>query len=46
MKTVRTVIKYIRRQIAANHLAEMDDRLLKDIGISRGEIERAVRSGR
>jgi uncharacterized protein YjiS (DUF1127 family) len=28
------------------HLQSMSDRMLDDIGISRGEIERVVRSGR
>lgn len=46
MRSVRSVVKYVRRQIAATHLEEMDDRLLKDIGISRCEIERVVRTGR
>ena len=31
---------------AAARLAAMDDRMLKDIGISRGEIEYVVRHGR
>jgi len=36
----------MRARRAAAELAKLDDRLLRDIGISRGDIERAVRTRR
>jgi uncharacterized protein YjiS (DUF1127 family) len=36
----------VRRRRDLRQLAEMDDHLLHDIGISRSEIEHAVRYGR
>ncbi len=32
------------RRVARGHLARMDDRMLEDIGIVRGDIDRVVRS--
>jgi uncharacterized protein YjiS (DUF1127 family) len=34
-----------RARRAARQLAESSDHLLRDVGLSRGEIERAVRTG-
>jgi uncharacterized protein YjiS (DUF1127 family) len=40
------VARWHRIGRAAHELAERDDRILKDMGIHRGEIEHAVRCGR
>lgn len=32
----------IRNRIAVNKLTELDDRLLKDIGLERGDVDRAL----
>ncbi|MCL4764669.1 MAG: DUF1127 domain-containing protein [Hyphomicrobiaceae bacterium] len=39
-------VKWYERRAARHHLGSLDDRLLKDIGISRSEIEPAVRGDR
>ncbi len=41
----RSYRKWYERRAAAHHLAGLDDRMLHDIGISRGEIESAVNRG-
>lgn len=38
--------RWHRRQAAVRRLNALDDHMLKDIGISRGEIDSLVRSGR
>ena len=47
---LRTRLQWIGRAYAAacaeQHLAELDDRLLRDIGLSRQEIRRAVRGSK
>jgi uncharacterized protein YjiS (DUF1127 family) len=40
------VLRWRRRRRDARLLMEFDDHLLQDIGLSRGEIGRAVRGGR
>jgi uncharacterized protein YjiS (DUF1127 family) len=39
----RSLIDWFRRRAAVTRLQRMDDRMLKDIGLYRGEIEAAVR---
>ena len=39
----RSLFGWIRRRAAAAQLHALDDRMLKDIGLYRGEIEQAVR---
>jgi uncharacterized protein YjiS (DUF1127 family) len=39
------VLRWRRRRRDARRLMEFDDHLLQDIGLSRGEIGRAVRTG-
>jgi uncharacterized protein YjiS (DUF1127 family) len=36
------VVHYFARRAAFKHLGELNDRQLRDIGLSRGEIEAAV----
>jgi uncharacterized protein YjiS (DUF1127 family) len=36
---------WLNRRAAMRHLAEADDHMLKDLGLSRGEIESVVRGG-
>ncbi|MDH4441567.1 MAG: DUF1127 domain-containing protein [Rhizobium sp.] len=36
----------LRNRLAANSLAELDDRLLNDVGLSRAEVERVLRETR
>ncbi len=43
---VRRVVKAHRLRMAERKLHELDDRLLDDIGITRGQIETVVRDGR
>lgn len=43
---VRFAVERWRLRQAERHLRELDDRLLKDIGIDRGEIDRVVWRGR
>lgn len=40
------VARFIQRRRDEAALMRMDDTMLKDIGLNRGEIERAVRTGR
>ena len=40
------VLRWRRRRRDARRLMEFDDHLLRDVGLSRGEVERAVRGGR
>jgi uncharacterized protein YjiS (DUF1127 family) len=48
-QTVALMLEYLARVYRArrdtNYLMDLDDRLLKDIGISRGEIQAVVRRG-
>ncbi len=39
-------VRWRDRRVALHHLALLDDRMLKDIGISRSEIEWALYHGR
>jgi uncharacterized protein YjiS (DUF1127 family) len=41
-----TVSRWHRTRHAAHRLLALDDRLLRDIGVSRGGIDRAVPTGR
>lgn len=41
----RAYVKRYNRRAAVHHLNNLDDRMLRDIGISRSQIESAVRSG-
>lgn len=41
-----TVMVAMERRQARTRLGEMDDRMLRDIGIHRGDAERAVHHGR
>lgn len=38
--------KWYQRRAVQHYLSELDDRMLKDIGISRSQIEAAVSRGR
>ena len=38
-------VRWWERQAAKHHLDTLDDRMLKDIGISRGQIDSAVTTG-
>jgi uncharacterized protein YjiS (DUF1127 family) len=40
------LVAHLRRLSAARELERLDDRMLKDIGISRSDISRVVRYGR
>src|SRR5687767_2613734 len=40
---VRAVVAWFRRRAAMARLQRLDDRMLKDIGLTRGEIDCAVR---
>jgi uncharacterized protein YjiS (DUF1127 family) len=40
------VLRWRRRRRDARRLMALDDRMLRDVGLSRGEVERAVRGGR
>lgn len=42
----RAYIKWYNRRAAAYYLSSLDDRMLQDVGISRSQIESAVRDGR
>lgn len=42
----RAYVKWYERRAAMRHLGSLDDRMLKDIGISRGEIQAVAYSGR
>ena len=42
---LHTYVRWCERQAAKHHLATLDDRMLKDIGISRGQIDSAVTTG-
>jgi uncharacterized protein YjiS (DUF1127 family) len=45
-RLLSTAIQEYQARRAIRRLMEFDDRLLRDIGVGRGEIERVVRSGR
>jgi uncharacterized protein YjiS (DUF1127 family) len=45
-RLVVAVLREYRARRAVLHLSELDDRLLRDVGLGRGGIERAVRTGR
>jgi uncharacterized protein YjiS (DUF1127 family) len=38
----RDIARYFSRRAALKHLGELNDRELRDIGLSRGEVEAAV----
>lgn len=42
---VQSVRSWRQRQAAAAELRALDDRMLNDLGITRGEIDRVVRDG-
>lgn len=42
---LRAYARWTSRQAARHHLEALDDRMLKDIGINRGQIDSAVSSG-
>ncbi len=46
MILVQLIRAYIERREAIRELSMMDDKLLQDIGISRGDIPFAVREGK
>lgn len=39
---VKAYVRWYGRRVATQHLASLDDRMLKDIGIGRSEIEGIV----
>lgn len=41
-----TAVEAVERRRAAKLVGEMDDRMLRDIGIHRGNAQRAIRQGR
>ncbi len=45
-RTAYAALREYRERRAMRHLAALSDHMLRDIGLSRGEIERAVRTGR
>jgi uncharacterized protein YjiS (DUF1127 family) len=45
-RAAAAVSRWRRLRRDAGRLMALDDRLLRDIGLSRGEVERAVRGGR
>ncbi len=45
IKLLHTYVRWCERQAAKHHLDTLDDRMLKDIGISRGQIDSAVTTG-
>ncbi len=42
----RAYLRWYERRAAKHHLHQLDDRILRDIGISRSEIDWAIRDGR
>ena len=44
MRWARALAVYLDRRAAIQELRELDDRALRDIGLSRCELEKAVRS--
>jgi len=46
MRLWSTAVDAMERRRAARLVGEMDDRMLSDIGIQRGDAERAIRHGR
>lgn len=42
----RAYVKWYNRRAAYHYLSGLDDRMLQDIGISRSQIESALRDGR
>ncbi|MGB3720214.1 MAG: hypothetical protein DIU63_06700 [Proteobacteria bacterium] len=43
---LKTYLRWYQQRAAAHYLAQLDDRMLHDIGITRSQIESAVRNGR
>jgi uncharacterized protein YjiS (DUF1127 family) len=43
---VAAVSRWHRLRCDTRRLMALDDRMLRDVGLSRGEVERAVRGGR
>ena len=42
----KAYVKWYEQRAAMHHLGQLDDRMLRDIGISRSEIEAVACSGR
>ena len=42
----RAYVKWYNRRAAYHYLGSLDDRMLQDIGISRSQIDSAIRDGR
>lgn len=40
---IMSISKWCKRSVSRSQLTRLDDRLLKDIGISRGDIDAVVR---
>ncbi|MBW6401789.1 DUF1127 domain-containing protein [Roseomonas sp. HJA6] len=46
MRLWHKAVDAVERRRALDHVARMDDRMLRDIGVHRGNVEDAVRQGR